>query len=166
MKKLLALSLVCILVFGCKKNDNDCNYDACAVKAPASEIQAVKDYLAANNITTATEHCSGLFYKIEAAGSGTAPDACSYVTIKYLGKLTNGTIFDQTQGANTYSNYLTSLIRGWTNGVPFIKTGGTIHLYIPPTLGYGAADQKDQNGTVVIPGNSVIIFEVQLIAVN
>lgn len=160
MKKLLALSLVCVIFLGCKKNDdNECNYDACAVKAPPSEIQAVKDYLATNNIT-ATEHCSGLFYKIEAAGTGTAPDACSLVTIKYIGKLTNGTVFDQTQGANTYSNYLTSLIRGWTNGVPLIKTGGKIFLYIPPTLGYGS----QANGP--IPANSILIFEIELIAVG
>lgn len=77
-----------------------------------------------------------------------------------MGKLTNGTIFDQTQGNNTYSNYLTSLIKGWTNGVPYIKTGGRIILYIPPTLGYGS----QANGP--IPANSILIFDIDLINVQ
>src|SRR5215203_3267196 len=164
MKKLLLISLISLVLINCKKNDSDsgpqqCTYDSCAIKAPAAEIQSVKDYLATNSIT-ATQHCSGLFYKIENAGTGVAPNACSYVTIKYVGKLTNGTIFDQTQGNNTYSNYLTSLIRGWTNGVPYIKTGGRIILYIPPTLGYGS------QGSGPIPANSVLIFDIDLLGVQ
>ena len=164
MKKLLAIGLISLLLINCKKSDDDpgsqqCTYDPCALKAPATEIQSVQDYLAANSIT-ATQHCSGLFYKIENAGTGVAPNACSYVTIKYVGKLTNGTIFDQTQGTNTYSNYLINLIRGWTNGVPYIKTGGRIILYIPPTLGYGS------QGSGPIPPNSILIFDIDLINVQ
>lgn len=164
MKKILAISLISLLLINCKKNDSDpanqpCTYDPCATIAPTAEIQAVQNYLTTNSIT-ATQHCSGLFYKIENAGTGVAPDACSYVTIKYVGKLTTGTIFDQTQGNNTYSNYLTSLIKGWTNGVPYIKTGGRIILYIPPTLGYGS----QANGP--IPANSILIFDIDLINVQ
>jgi FKBP-type peptidyl-prolyl cis-trans isomerase FkpA len=80
--------------------------------------------------------------------------------VKYVGKLTDGTVFDQTQGSNTFSTYLYNVIRGWTNGLPYIKPGGKIHLYIPPTLGYGS----QAIGT--IPGNSILIFDVELIAVN
>ncbi len=165
MKKFLALSLISFLLVKCNKFDKadtggqQCTYDACAVKAPATEIQSVQDYLTANNIT-ATQHCSGLFYKVERAGTGIAPSACSAVTIRYIGKLTNGTIFDQTQGTNTYSNYLPNLIIGWTNGVPFINTGGKIHLYIPPSLGYGS----QANGS--IPANSILIFEIELVSVQ
>lgn len=161
MKKLLAVGVVALFILSCKKVGNNnvdqgCTYDSCAVKAPAAEIQQVKDYLTANNIT-ATEHCSGLFYRVETTGSGASADACSYVTVKYVGKLTNGTVFDQTQGTATYSNYLAYLIRGWINGIPYIKSGGKIHLYIPPSLGYG----NQSSGT--IPANSVLIFEVELI---
>lgn len=161
MKKLLVVCVVGLFFFSCNKMDNDtvnqpCTYDACNVKAPAAEIQQVQDYLTANSLT-ATQHCSGLFYRIETPGTGASADACSYVTVKYVGKLTNGTTFDQTQGSATYSNYLKDLIRGWINGIPFIKSGGKIHLYIPPSLGYG------NRSSASIPANSVLIFEVELI---
>ena len=168
MKKIVLGSSVVLLsigLFSClKSNDNDlgqqnCDYDSCSVKAPAAEIQAVQQYLTDSNLT-ATQHCSGLFYNVETEGTGTTPTPCSYVTVKYKGKLTNGTVFDSTKAGYTYSNYLGNLIRGWLNGVPYIKKGGKIHLYVPPTLGYGA----QQAGS--IPANSVLIFDVELVDVQ
>ena len=169
MNKIIGISLLALIFLGCKKtgtnNEPDCTYDACALKAPASEIQMVQNYLTANNIT-ATQHCSGLFYAIDAEGTGLSPDFCSFIIAGYVGKLTNGNIFDQSPQGQYLQIYLSQLIKGWINGLPFIKAGGKIRLYIPPSLGYGAADQKDQNGTVVIPGNSVLIFEVNLVGVQ
>ena len=155
MLKKIVLGL-CILVSmsGCLKNENNstCTYDECSVKAPASEIQAVKDYLAANNITNAQEHCSGLFYIIDDSGTGRSPNPCNYVNVTYQGKFTNGNTFDE----GTVDLGLNSVIRGWTNGVPLIKEGGKIHLFIPPSLGYGSQPYQ------TIPGNSILIFEVTL----
>jgi len=172
MKKIFALSIIALLVYGCsKKNDftgqqQNCNYDSCAVKAPSSEIQAVKTYLT-NNSITATQHCSGLFYRVETVGTGAVvPTACSYISVKYKGSLTNGNVFDQTTGSNTLDFPLNNLIRGWVNGIPYIRKGGKIHLYIPPTLGYGPSDQKNGAGVVTIPGNSILIFEIELINVQ
>ncbi|HVG14829.1 MAG TPA: FKBP-type peptidyl-prolyl cis-trans isomerase [Chitinophagaceae bacterium] len=171
MKKLFAIGLVTLLMYGCSKNDDagqqqTCTYDSCAVKAPASEIQAVQAYLASKNIT-ATQHCSGLFYRVETVGTGNVvPSACSFISAKYKGSLTNGNVFDQTTGASTLDYPLSNLIKGWINGLPYIRSGGKIHLYVPPTLGYGPADQKNGAGVVVIPGNSVLIFEVELVNVQ
>jgi FKBP-type peptidyl-prolyl cis-trans isomerase FkpA len=166
MKKFLVLALVSIVLLNCKKFDSDptpqpqqCIYDSCARKAPATEIQSVQDYLTTNNIT-AKQHCSGIFYEVVTEGAGVTATACSFVTVKYIGKLTNGTVFDQTQPGATYSNYLNNLIVGWINGIPYVKPGGKIRLYIPPSLGYGSA----ANGP--IPANSVLIFEIDLVAVQ
>lgn len=152
---------------GCLKGNEEerrCDYDACATKAPAAEVQAVKDYLSTNNIT-ATEHCSGLFYRVESAGTGKAADACSYVFARYKGMLTNGNVFDEATNPIDFS--LTQVIRGWTNGVPLIKEGGRIFLYIPASLGYGSREVRNpQTGDVVIPANSTLIFEVNLVAVQ
>lgn len=170
MKKIVAVTVLAFFLINCKKNDTPsepagCTYDPCVLKAPASEIDQVQSYLTTNNIT-ATQHCSGMFYSIETPGTGATADPCSFITVRYVGKLTNGTIFDQTQNTNTYSNYLSNLIPGWINGIPYIKAGGKIHLYIPPTLAYGSTDRKDQNGNVIIPANSIIIFEVELVGVQ
>jgi FKBP-type peptidyl-prolyl cis-trans isomerase FkpA len=168
MKKLLIVSTLALVFTSCMKNKGDdpqqCTYDACVVKAPASEIQSVQDYLSANTLT-ATQHCSGLFYSIELEGSGATPEACSYVSVKYVGRFTNGNIFDQTTGSNVAAFYLSEVIRGWTNAVPLIKAGGKIRLYIPPSLGYGNVDRKDSNGNVVIPANSILVFDVELVQV-
>jgi FKBP-type peptidyl-prolyl cis-trans isomerase FkpA len=125
--------------------------------APASEIQAVQNYLSSNGLT-AVQHCSGLFYTIDNPGTGKNPDACSAVAVTYTGKLTNGTVFDQHGSAVNFS--LDGLITAWRVGIPILKEGGRIHLYVPPTLGYGS----QQNGT--IPPNSILIFDITLVAVH
>ena len=170
MKKLLGIGLMALLFLGCKKTgsnrEQDCAYDPCAIKAPTTEIENVRTYLTSNNITNAVQHCSGVFYVVETPGTGVAPDVCSFITASYVGKLTNGNIFDQSPPGQYLQIYLSQLIKGWINVLPNIKAGGKIHLYIPPSLGYGAADQKDRNGAVVIPGNSITIFDIELVQVN
>lgn len=150
------LFIVMVGLSSCLKKSS-CGFDACGVVAPASEIQAVQNYLTANSIT-AVQHCSGLFYTIDNPGSGKAPDACSNVSVTYVGKLTNGNVFDQQTSPISFG--LNSVILGWRIGVPAIRTGGRIHLYIPPTLGYG----NQQAGT--IPPNSILIFDITLTAVQ
>jgi len=77
--------------------------------------------------------------------------------VNYGGKFTNGTQFD---AANNVPFQLSRLVIGWQEGIPLIGTGGSITLYLPPSLGYGSADYGD------IPGNSILIFDISLTAVN
>jgi FKBP-type peptidyl-prolyl cis-trans isomerase FkpA len=155
MKKILVAILTVLVLIGCKKNDK-CDYNECAIKASDAEIQAVKDYLASQNITNATQHCSGMFYVIQRPGTGKNAEACSDVNVSYKGMLTNGVVFDQ----NTTNLRLDGVITGWRNGIPKIAAGGFIQLYIPPSLGYGSS----ANGS--IPANSILVFDVILNATN
>lgn len=160
MKKILFGILLVGGFAGCLKNDSgssNCTYNECGVVAPASEIQTVKDYLTSHSIT-ATQHCSGMFYTIDSTGTGTAPTVCNTIAFSYEGKLTNGSTFDKSTQPVVAA--LSQLIRGFQNGVPLIKTGGRIHLYIPPSLGYGSSSQSG------IPPNSVLIFDVTLVGVQ
>lgn len=165
MKKFILAfgAAVTLVMAGCLKNEDDtntrtCNYDPCAGKAPAAEIQKVKAYLDSAGIT-AVEHCSGLFYKIDEPGTGKTADACSGVYVQYKGQLANGNVFDSTAANDSVGFYLNQVIPGWTNGVPLVKEGGRIQLYIPPSLGYGSR----ANGP--IPANSMLVFEVKLLRV-
>ncbi|MFL5772978.1 MAG: FKBP-type peptidyl-prolyl cis-trans isomerase [Flavisolibacter sp.] len=146
---------------GCLKStpNETCNpnYDPCNIKAPASEIQAVQNYLTANGLT-ATQHCSGMFYTIDNPGTGATANVCSDISVTYEGKLTNGNVFE-TKSTPIALN-LSSVILGWKNGIPLIKEGGRIYLYIPPTLGYGSSSSAS------IPANSILIFRVELVSVH
>jgi FKBP-type peptidyl-prolyl cis-trans isomerase FkpA len=155
--KFLFAILIIASFSGCiKSTGTKCTYDNCLIKAPASEIQAVQNYLTSQNITNAVQHCSGLFYIIDNPGTGKSPNACSAIDVTYTGSLTNGTVFD----SGNFQSGLGSLIIGWRNGIPLIKAVGKIRLFIPPSLGYGA----QANGT--IPANSILIFSIDLNAVE
>lgn len=104
-----------------------------------------------------------MYYQIQAQGSGGSPNNCSSININYTGQLANGNVFDR--GSNVAFT-LGRLIEGWKKGLPLIQKGGKIKLYIPPTLGYGSSDIKDSNGSVVIPANSMLIFEISLLDVQ
>ena len=162
LKTVLVLLGFLVLLSGCTKEDAKCEYNACATVAPANEIQAVKDYLASVSISNATQHCSGVFYVIDTAGTGNAPTPCTTVNATYTGRLINGNVFD----AGTAQFGLNGVIPGWTNTIPLLKAGGKIRLFIPPTLGYGSQGIVDsRTGNVTIPPNAILLFDVRLNAV-
>jgi FKBP-type peptidyl-prolyl cis-trans isomerase len=84
--------------------------------------------------------------------------------VKYTGTLTTGFKFDE--NLTGFSELLGRLVIGWQKGLPLIKAGGSMSLYIPPTLGYGSQDIKNSSGAVIIPANSILIFTIQLVAVQ
>lgn len=165
MKKIILTAVIVSITFSsCLKNrGSNCSFDACGFKASAAEIQTIDDYLTANSLT-ATQHCSGMFYRIENPGTGAAAEPCSNVTVTYKGYLFNGAVFDQSTTPITFS--LIQTVIGWRSGISLIKTGGRVVLYVPPSLGYGNKDVTDLNGNVVIPANSYLVFEVDLISVS
>jgi FKBP-type peptidyl-prolyl cis-trans isomerase FkpA len=156
LKSIFASILALALLAGCGKSDV-CNYEPCAVKASASEIADVQSFITNNGIQGAVQHCSGLFYTIDTVGTGAQPTPCSTVTIDYVGSLTDGTVFDKTTSASGPVTFpLDNLITAWRNGLPFLKAGGTMTLYVPPTLGYGSFSSGQ------IPANSILIFKIDL----
>ncbi|MCP9753095.1 FKBP-type peptidyl-prolyl cis-trans isomerase [Ferruginibacter sp. HRS2-29] len=166
MKKnfLVVVSLVSIFFIACKK-DAKCPYSETSVVAPVAETDSIKKYLIAQNITTAVQHPSGIFYTIGTAGSGATPELCSDLTVQYQGYLFSGAQFDGTNGSAQATFTLGRTIEGWKKGLPLAKPGGTLTLYIPPSLGYGS-NPIYQGGVLVIPANSYLRFTVNLIAVQ
>lgn len=161
-KILLVLVLPLLLLAACNKSSssNTCSYTAPTAVASAAEIASLKAYLDSNSITY-TAHPSGIFYNITAPGAGTVtPGVCSYVTVKYMGRLlTTTTPFDQNTSGTTFQ--LGQLIEGWKYGIPLIKPGGSVTLYIPPSLGYGASGAGQ-----AIPPNSNLVFTIELLGVQ
>jgi FKBP-type peptidyl-prolyl cis-trans isomerase FkpA len=124
----------------------------------AKNEKEITEYIAKNNLN-AQKSDSGLYYVINEAGTGTQPTASSNVTVAYKGYYTNGSVFDESSSAGI-SFGLNQVIKGWTEGIPYFKVGGSGILLVPAHLGYGSSDR---NG---IPGGSVLIFDVKLIKIN
>lgn len=156
---ILAIAALFFMVEGCSKssgNSSTCVANNTGVPT-AAEIASLQAYLSSKAIT-ATLDPGGFFYIITVAGTGANPTLASTVTFKYTGTLENGTVFDQSQTGITYP--LNQLILGFQRGLPLIKKGGSITLFLPPSLGYGCA----QAGA--IPPGSNLIFSVDLINVQ
>jgi len=164
MQKIISLLFltVSLCFFSCFKKDTGCSYQNDTSVAPATETQAVKKYLDSVG-TSATLHSAGFYYNIISAGSGTAPDQCSRITVSYTGMLTNGyTFIQQTDALFT----LGGLLPGWKQGLPLISKGGEIKLYVPPSLGYGSTPQYNNSGDLLVPANSILIFDINLVNVQ
>ncbi|QNA43530.1 FKBP-type peptidyl-prolyl cis-trans isomerase [Lacibacter sediminis] len=168
MKYVVGLLMAVAMLSACKKkNSEECPYSAENTSASAQEEAVVTNYIAANNITGTTElGTSGMYYVIDAQGNTNKPALCNTVVVKYKGQLANGTIFDQTTGTSTASFTLGSLIEGWNRGMQLVGEGGKIRLYIPSSLGYGAAGSFNPNtGLYTIPQNAMLIFDVEIVTV-
>ena len=151
---ILVLFASLVVTSGCQSStDADCSSAPVTTKAPDSEVAALKQYIDAQKIT-ATFDPRGFYYNIQSPGSGTKPTVCSTVTVNYAGKLTSGKTFDSGSGVRFGLN---QLIVGWQEGIPLVAPGGSITLYLPPSLAYGDQAQSD------IPAGSILVFQIDLV---
>lgn len=108
---------------------------------------------------------SGLQYKVVKEGTGDSPVLGDGVMVEYTGKLIDGTEFDSTKahGGQPFAVPLTgdSVIKGWTEGLQFMKEGGEYTLYIPANLAYG-----ENSPTPKIPANSVLVFDMKVVKIE
>ncbi|WP_425596933.1 FKBP-type peptidyl-prolyl cis-trans isomerase [Shewanella japonica] len=104
---------------------------------------------------------SGLQYEIITQGEGKVPLESDVVTVHYKGQLIDGTQFDNSYERNETNRFpLLTVIDGWKEGIGLMPEGSTYRLTIPTELAYG-------NDTVgIIPPNSVLIFDVELLKVE
>lgn len=105
---------------------------------------------------------SGLQYKVLREGKGAGPKATDGVRMRYRGTLVNGNVFDNVMDmpeSDLPVIPVTGAHQGWTEALQLMKPGAKWMLFVPPDLGYG----DRQNGS--IPGNSVLVYELELIAV-
>lgn len=155
MRNILSITVLVYTLFqlaGCAKNN------PCQPKTVQSEDAAMQA-LAATNGMTATQHSSGMYYEIISPGAGAIPNPYSSVSVRYVGKLPDGTIFDQATDPTPLFP-VNNFIHGWQLGLQLIKEGGYIKLIIPSSLAYGCS------GAGTIPPHSILYFEIQLVDVQ
>ncbi|MGB2924044.1 MAG: FKBP-type peptidyl-prolyl cis-trans isomerase [Limnothrix sp.] len=116
------------------------------------------------DLSKATTTKSGLKYIDEVVGEGDTPMEGEMVTVHYTGKLEDGKVFDSSVKRNEPFSFVIGVgqvIKGWDEGVITMKPGGKRQLIIPAELGYGS---RGAGG--VIPPNSTLIFDVELISIR
>lgn len=129
----------------------------------AGNIEAGVEFLAENKTKEGVvETESGLQYLQLEAGTGSEhPGAKSKVLAHYHGTLIDGTVFDSSVDRGQPLDFgLNQVIRGWTEGLQLMVVGEKTRLFIPSNLAYGNRPAGS------IPGGSVLIFDVELIAIN
>ncbi len=164
MRLLILIGLLTLSVVACKK-DND---EDVVVDYRERDDQLIQDYLEKNDIEAQKDAESGLYYRVRGVGEGDAVQANDSVVIRYIGKVIKRNSesdepelgekpFDFTPNAEPARRMkLSGLIEGWKIGIPMIKKGGSIDLFIPSHLGYGNSYHSG------IPANSVLFFDIDL----
>ncbi len=107
-------------------------------------------------------------------GTGVEAKPGDTVSVLYVGRLEDGTVFDSTAARNNeplkFVLGTQELIPGFQIGVNGMKVGGERMLSIPPTLGYGdqpvRENPSDSTSKILIPANSTLVFDVKLVGVE
>lgn len=151
----IVLLMLSALLVGCDSEEQ---------RAQAAEnLARAEAYLRENAtregiVTTA----SGLQYEVIRAGDGPRPAAEAQVRVHYEGRLVDGGVFDSSyERKQSISFPLGQVIEGWQEALQLMPVGSKWRLYLPPELGYGKRGMGQ-----VIPPNAVLIFDVELLAIE
>ncbi len=115
-------------------------------------------------------------------GEGAVAEGDKIVTVEYTGRLISGDIFDTTRqdDREPLSFQLETglveddpqggqVIDGFIQGVPGMQVGGIRRITVPPQLAWGsrgAGCEPENPNDCIIPPNSTLLFEIELIAVR
>jgi peptidylprolyl isomerase len=136
--------------------------------AEANRVRAKREadlILIKTNYPNAVETSSGLRYIIQKQGAGAKPAPGKIVQVNYKGMFLSGEVFDASDihgGPLEFQAGLGRIIPGWEEAVLDMKTGEKRLVIIPPELAYGERGAGDG----AIPGNSFLIFEMELVRIR
>ncbi len=99
---------------------------------------------------------SGLLYKVMKQGTGAVAKVGDKVKVAYTGKLTDGTIFDSSNGEFVEFAIDENLIPGFKEALTLLPAGTKAYLILPQEIAYA-----DRGAQGIQPG-STIVFEVEI----
>ncbi len=104
---------------------------------------------------------NGIFYTFEKKGKGTIPKPGDYVKLNYVGKMLDGSVFDQSQPDDPFVFRVgyRIVIQGWDKGIQKLPVGSKATLLVPAALGYGSS------GLGEIPPNTPLLFEIEVLEI-
>lgn len=134
--------------------------------APASCEPMTWTVAAVSGDTTITN--TGLRFIQGTEGVAPQADWCKELAFHYEGFLLDGTLFDSSREIDRpliFTPGFGGLIDGIEQGVIGMGTGGTRRLIISPELGFGSEPRRNAQGEIVVPGNSTVIYDIEVLQV-
>lgn len=131
-----------------------------AAPVPSTQTNPPNSSIPSKVTTTA----SGLQYADIVVGSGPMPKQGQTCVMHYTGWLTTGSKFDSSRDRGKPYPFVLgshSVIKGWEEGISTMRVGGRRKLVVPPQLGYANRAFGD-----IIPANSTLIFDLELVEVR
>ena len=107
---------------------------------------------------------TGLKFIIVEAGEGESPKKGQTVVVNYTGYLPDGSIFDSSFNREKPFEFklgVGQVIKGWDEGVSFMKKGGKIRFIIPWKLAYGEDGRPPK-----IPPKTDLTFDIELLDIK
>lgn len=104
---------------------------------------------------------NGIFYSFEKKGKGAIPKPGDYVKLNYVGKMLDGSVFDQSQPDDPFVFRVgyRIVIQGWDKGIQKLPVGSKATLLVPAALAYGSS------GLGEIPPNTPLLFEIEVLEI-
>jgi peptidylprolyl isomerase len=105
---------------------------------------------------------SGIRFIIQRQGTGERPTRGRTASVNYVGRLLDGTVFDDSNLRGRPLEFPVGagrVIQGWDETVLDMRVGERRLIILPPELAYG-----DRGAGAAIPPNSFLIFEMELVS--
>lgn len=151
----LTIAVIVSLIDESKKNDQQASSSKEITMDPGNKLEGkpLAGYTPETQITELRSEDTTL-------GTGAEVKAGDTVTVDYTGAVAaTGVVFQSSKDSGQPVSFpLDGVIKGWTQGVPGMKVGGTRRLHIPANLAYGATPPQGSN----IPANADLVFDITL----
>jgi FKBP-type peptidyl-prolyl cis-trans isomerase FklB len=120
-----------------------------------------EEFLAANIAKTGIVVLpSGIQYRIIDEGEGARPNMSSSVKVHYRGSKINGHEFDSSFARGVPEEFtVNTVLKGWQEVLPLMKTGATWQIFVPPELAFGP------RGNPPVGPNEALIFDLKLVEI-
>jgi FKBP-type peptidyl-prolyl cis-trans isomerase FklB len=120
-----------------------------------------EEFLAANMSKTGIVPLpSGIQYRIIEEGEGARPNMDSSVKVHYRGSKINGHEFDSSFARGVPEEFtVNTVLKGWQEVLPLMKTGSTWQIFVPPELAFGP------RGNPPVGPNEALIFDLKLVEI-
>lgn len=107
---------------------------------------------------------SGLYYQILKEGEGPLIKWADQVVVHYKGYFFDGQVFDSSYKKDKpLTFYVGNMISAWNEGLQLLQKKSKALILAPSELAYGPQGFQNRKGQDVVPPNTVLVFELEVL---